>query len=451
MDVGWLPAITLEVEVKNRLSIASAVAATLLLGSVILTPLTHTSAAAPDAPYHPIPPGFDFPADQQTLLNMRDHQDVAGMRKHAWMVFAGMTQPVDAGGEPVWETWYAPEDVFTAPATGAQLQGLHRTRLRFEVLHQLQRRGARPQALGANLASFTLFNGDTRDWVQKNALYSTSALDTLNNGFTSSGTPVAQREIKEFPNKAMSLKAVWLVVKSPQNSPQMTGVPVWDPPQNVPVPDTASHPMQTWSRFVAVDASGNPVPPATKATANFVVAHPNSPVVSINRFYSIKLTDPAVVQALHGMITIVNARSAAVGDYVVLLGLHYTTKEIPQWVWSTFWWHDRPNDPPFGADRPSAVKGVWQNYRMTTTYGMDTPKEKDGSPPIAFNPYIEAGLTPDRFGSGIQANCMSCHQQAVHPSDLSFTLRRGTIDPADPTFQKKTKTDFAWSIPQNEQ
>jgi len=436
---------------RSALTSGAFAAALLLLTVTFAVRPAHTDAAAPDAPYHAIPPGFDFPADEKTLLDMRDRQDVSGMRRHSWMVFAGMTQPVDASGEPVWETWFPPEQTFVASSSGARPQGLHGTRLRFEVLHQLHHRGARPQALGAELASFTLFNGDTRDWVQKNALYSTQALDALNAHFDSSKTPVAQREVKEFPRTAVSLKAVWLIVKSPANSSQMTGVPVWDPPQNVPVPDPSSHPPQTWSRFVAVDASGNAVAPGTKGTAVFGAMHPNSPVVSINRFYSIRLTDPAVVQGLHRLSNVMNARTAQLGDYVVLLGLHYTTKEIPQWVWSTFWWHDRPDDPPFGADRPSAVSGVWRNYRMTTTYSMDAPKEKNGTPPIAFNPYIEGALTPDQYGSGIQSNCMSCHQQAVHPSDLSFMLRRGTLNPDNATFQGKTKTDFAWSIPQNEQ
>jgi hypothetical protein len=63
--------------------------------------------------YQPIPPGFDFPADKDSLLKLRDTEDMHPMRKHAWMVFAGMTQPAP-GGEAIWETWFTAEETFRA-------------------------------------------------------------------------------------------------------------------------------------------------------------------------------------------------------------------------------------------------------------------------------------------------------------------------------------------------
>jgi len=197
MDVGWLSAITLEVEVKNRLSIASAVAATLLLGSVILTPLAHTRRS-PDAPYHPI----HRVSTSRPISKRSEYARHQGRRRNAQARMDGLCRhdaAVDAGGEPVWETCMRRRCIY-APATGAQLQGLHRRRLRSSAA-SMQRRGARPQRSGANVASFTLFNGDTRDWVQKNALYSTSALDTLNKRFYEFGTARCASANQEFPNK----------------------------------------------------------------------------------------------------------------------------------------------------------------------------------------------------------------------------------------------------------
>ena len=36
-------------------------------------------------PYTPIPPGFDFPADNATLERFRKTENVAEMRRHAWL------------------------------------------------------------------------------------------------------------------------------------------------------------------------------------------------------------------------------------------------------------------------------------------------------------------------------------------------------------------------------
>src|SRR5258708_1459063 len=81
----------------------------------------------------PIPPGFDFPANEQTLLQYRDQKDVPQMRSHVWKVFAGMTQPT-ATGEAIWETWYSSDETFGA----AQPQALtaRRPQRRFRAPRQ---------------------------------------------------------------------------------------------------------------------------------------------------------------------------------------------------------------------------------------------------------------------------------------------------------------------------
>jgi hypothetical protein len=134
---------------------------------------------------------------------------------------------------------------------------------------------------------------------------------------------------------------------------------------------------------------------------------------------------------------------AEAGDYAVLIGMHLTTKEIPDWVWGTFWWHDRPNDGPFAANRPASVAGVWRNYLMDVAYSMETPREYDGTPDAVFNPYLEAG-----FPDGLASNCMTCHQRAVWPSGPGdfLPVTRGARPANDPVFRNSTKLDFLWSI-----
>jgi len=168
-------------------------------------------------------------------------------------------------------------------------------------------------------------------------------------------------------------------------------------------------------------------------------------VVALDRFYHFPLTQ-AQIDAMKKTATgVPNLNTATPGDFVALVAFHYTTKEIPDWVWGTFWWHDQPDKNPFGADRPVEVKGVWRNYVMAEAYSMDTPKEPDGSPRAAHNPWLEA-----RFVDGTVSNCMTCHRRAVfsgQPSDNAFLpVTRGTPPANDPRFKGATSADFLWSI-----
>ena len=116
--------------------------------------------------------------------------------------------------------------------------------------------------------------------------------------------------------------------------------------------------------------------------------------------------------------------SAQAGDQLVLLAMHLTTREIPDWIWTTYWWHDRPDAGPFAADRPAAVAGVWRNYLMDVAYSAATPAEADGAPNIAFNPYLET------FAAGTRSNCMACHQGAVWTPSGAAPVPAGDARPA---------------------
>jgi hypothetical protein len=92
----------------------------------------------------------------------------------------------------------------------------------------------------------------------------------------------------------------------------------------------------------------------------------------------------------------------------VLVGFHFATHELKNWVWATFWWHNEPGQGPYAEDRPKTLKGVWRDYLMTVSYDMDRPREADGKPHIAYNPYLEGTLD-----DGVTSNCMTCHRRAT--------------------------------------
>lgn len=406
---------------------------------IIRTTAIKGEAIAPDdVTYQGIPPGFDFPADQTNLLQLRDANNVAEMRKHAWMVFAGMTQPAP-GGEAIWETWFSEPEVFQP---GPSPQGVRKIQRRFQDPRQFRApaKGPSPQAVGASLLSFVLYNKEARDHIRTNQLYLQSKLDQINHGFDVNNTPVEKREIPIFPPAAVSLKTVWWIVKKTG----LTAMPIWD--ANPTRPNQQGNDYPTWARFVAVDPSRTQIPANEKADILFQgILRKNSHVVPLASLYNFQITTQEQLNAIHSVsVKVPNAKDAQMGDYVVLVAMHCTTKEIPDWVWATFWWHDKPDDGSFAADRPGTDKllGVWRNYLMNVAFSADTPKESDGTPPVCFNPWLEA-----RFSGGLTSNCMACHQRAVWPPESFLPVIRGSLPANDQYFVGKTKADFLWSIP----
>jgi hypothetical protein len=250
-------------------------------------------------------------------------------------------------------------------------------------------------------------------------------------------TSIENRKITDFPQKAMSLKTAWFLVKGTG----LTAMPIWDEqPREAQYPPL---PPESWpsrmNRVIAVDASRETVPSGETTIVNFGgKAFPNTKVVPLSAFYSFKLTQE-MVDALRQTTIFGDAPQA--DDYLSLVNFHHTTKEIPDWVWATFWWHDEPKQEPYGAGRPDAVKGVWRNYKMDVALSMDLPKGTDNTPDAVFNPWLEA-----RFPNGANSNCMTCHQRAVWPPQSFLPVTRGALPPIDPFFQNRTKVDFLWSV-----
>jgi hypothetical protein len=406
----------------------------------------------PGDPHLPVPRGFDFPADATELLAFRDTGNVEKMRRHSWMVFAGITQPAP-GGEAIWETWWPSDQTFS---TAAPLAAPGR-RPGFRELRQTlspQRGTAAAQAIGASQLSFVMFNSVAHDFIRRKKLHLSSTLDD----FRAAGSA----DIEDFPKEAMSLKTTWW----PVAQSGLTPLPVWDNEPTRPItegaPNQGSPPARignipfTWKRVVAVDPSRDTIPPGETATVKFfnpTAANPlsapkidrrGSKVVALRQFYSFKLTAEDISRSsavLDDVFRPVLGRGPNPGDAVALVALHYTTKEIDDWVWSTFWWHDVPDAGPYGTNRPSQVQGVWRNYVMDTTFSMDTPREGDGKPNAAFNPWLEA-----RFSNGVLSNCMTCHQRAVWPPVAFLPVTRGALPAGDPFFANRTRADFLWSV-----
>jgi hypothetical protein len=141
-------------------------------------------------------------------------------------------------------------------------------------------------------------------------------------------------------------------------------------------------------------------------------------------------------------------RSLKAGDYIALVSANMMSREINDWIWGTFWWHDRAEQGPFSAGRPPALKAVWRNYLMQAAFDTASPIALDGGPHIAFNPWLEGRFPDGGHGSGITSNCMACHQRASYPQIGFLPVTRGPPDLRNDSAYKpgRLRTSFLWSL-----
>jgi hypothetical protein len=324
------------------------------------------------------------PADEAALLAARDRRDVAAMRAHAWEVFAAI--------QPAWMHWPSSDVVFGEP------DRIFRPLQPFHVAGRVER-----ETLPVMFA--VVFDPIAAAHVRRHRLASRV------------GLRAAGVAIPPFPRAAITLKLVWYPVKHAGT----TALPIWD---NAPArADADGNPSRTWSRRVVID-------PALASAAG--------DRVPLSAFLYRTLREPDELAAAR---SVAHDPTLAVGDHVVLVGMHVSTREIPEWVWATFWWHDQPDAGPYAADRPAALAGAARSYLMDVAYSAEAPAEPDGSPHACMNPWLEA-----RFPNGLHSNCVACHQRAAFGATDYLPVTRGPIAAGDPYFANKVTTDLVWSL-----
>jgi hypothetical protein len=415
-----------------------------LIGGVPLGALAQTLTPQPG--YFDIPAGFDFPADKATLEGFRQAGDVSAQRKHVWNIFAGMTQPTPDGKFAIFETWYSEEEAFDTGPT-PQAVGPRRVVQRFRVPDQFVGIPDQilPEAAGETLLSEVKLNFANYSHIRTKNLNSAQELGNLQQSGAADPEIANDKTVPAFPAESISLKTIWWPVAKDRPTP----MPIWDPEAN-PI-SSRGNPYSTWKRTVAIDPTRTNIPPDETMTITFLNApRPNSHVVGLDKFHFVVLDAQTAANAMaNGRLAqfvrdvFGDDRPLQAGDFVVFAGSHLTTKEIDDWVWATFWWHDRPDAGPFAADRPDTVKDVWRNYLMSASYDLNLPLELDGKPHITFNPWLESG-----FPNGGVSNCMNCHHRAAFPPRNFLPIFRGNPDPTDPAYAAGLlRTDYLWSIP----
>ena len=333
-----------------------------------------------------------YPAPEAQQLRLRDGGDVAAMRAHGWAVLTEAVRP-GADGGPRFAGWRTLAETFGEGRTAG---------LGFRRIDQLETGLPVRQGAGAPMLMLVQLNEPAYRHIRAQGLYRRATLAALNARFTADATP-DRRTIAPFPRDSLAIKTVWTVARARG----LTPISVWD----------GAGPAEPagWPRTVRIGRGGVP----------------------LGRFHHIPIAaaDLPAIQAIDP--------SAQAGDRLVLLAVHLTTREIPDWIWATWWWHDRPDEGPFAAGRPAALGGAWRHYLMDVAYSAETPREADGTPNRVFNPYLETS------SGGHVSNCMACHQGAVWtPSGPApfLPVTRGARPPDDPLFRTGMRLDFMWSI-----
>lgn len=428
--------------------------------------------------YSPIPAGYDWPADPAVLDSAVARGDRAAVRDHAWRLWAGINQPISETYRlPVWWTWPTTTQLFeTGRAEARVLADRRRPRPSFAAashqpcIAEICLPGPKYPVPSATVSRFDLPGGTIKDGrhFQNNGdimvateSYSREAARAIGRLGYDRGAVYdsllhdSVAVIPGLPREHVVTKHMYWPVKADT----LTPLPVFDG-----VPEARWHVYngyETWNRFVAVDPRGGPEGRTVELQFLFNVLDsarrsiPTSTVeastVSIDSFYHQRVDstfwsqlddyDRAMLDAASRWAT---DQPFEIGDFVVTVAMHINTKEISSWTLQSVWWHDRPDEGPYAANRPDIpdARGPWRHYLITTAYGIP---EDDGNLPMAYNPYIELAATHP-----VATNCRNCHMRAAWPRNRAWYLQDpgpgplADIHMSDSIFEGALLLDFQW-------
>lgn len=433
----------------------------------------------------PLVDGFEFPKSQETIYGWVSADDSTEIINHGWGIWEGLTQIVgNIETQPIraFETWLKPADMIYRIQTGgtenltdealtdAMALGL---RTPHQFFHAAKRAGAEPSPaaqaqIDTNIFETVSYNPAAAKHAIDNKLFLESTL----NGYLDAGLT----SIPSFPNDAITIKPVYKVITTTNTDANgiftMAGWPGTPEPAKT-FPETA------WGACVYIDVN------ATNSSGNAIdtgCANRNATnTFALSDFIYDTLTE-ADADFINRNFTggTASASNAQIGDTVILVGMHVTTRETERWTWQSYFWSANadapflPSSPDIAALRPDTLSAEASHYAMTIGYQMVAPGqpsrggESVGTSVIAYNPHLEAGFSPDTFGLkrpivgedgpvtnqfGVQTNCMSCHVMATYrptsSSDEAETrpyIADFYVSLDDPEFQEFLQLDFAWSV-----
>jgi hypothetical protein len=400
-----------------------------------------------------------WPTPPESLIAFRNTQKVPELRRHAWQLLAGLTARsivADPKSLPIWETWYTKDETFVSPPaciTGVLRGPIHRKlEMPLEIVAAIQSE-AYLNDEDASKSALDYFSQVDKS-IHSNVLYNAAACEHIDRfgltnlaglqmQFKQLNAPAAEWSIPPFPSDSVIVKAFWKGVFHNKDNT----LKVWDPPD----PNRPNcHEGCSRTVKLRVAAAGEP-------------CKPNKDFIPTSCFYNVPVTRDNLGEMLA-------AWPVNPGDVMILVAFHVITKEVPDWTWSTFWWHDKPDVGTFAEGRLDEIQGSWRNYLMDTTLSMETPWESTATQgrargdirdacgqnwempsrdKICFNPYLEhavGGAT-----NAALSNCMNCHIRStfVIPAgqDMRGIAWRGYLSSDAPCLAGRLRLDYLWSLP----
>jgi len=381
------------------------------------------AGAAPPSPPLPCPPQCESTSEGSDLF--LTHHSMAQVRTAAWQQLLPFA-PKDEG-LPDSQMWTPVTSIFSPRVA---LDGPWPLKV-----EMLRRRG---QAM--DLYESTFLNTTATDFVKKQGLNVRSTTDALKAAFT--------REI-EMPAGSKALKMFFYRVRQQEK----VYVRLWD-----------------WNQLKARDGADLD-DSAMGAQCVQVVPTSSDCLAAKDSFYTITVDDTN-----KGLFTCGEGCGPAKDDVLILVGMHITSKQTPEWLWATFWW--RGKDRFTGeywtcqdAQRPPALatEKPWQNYSMDATASLRLGKpmrpEADadrhcGLPPTlgsitapdeyrqqfwaTYNPFVEAGLP-----NGLKSTCVNCHARSTTRNTRERFFVPPLSDVLSPhlfQFEGHIRLDYLWSL-----
>ncbi len=374
------------------------------------------------------------------LERLRVGGDLAAQRRHAWAVAAHLFGTADGGKTAAFESWHGEGDVFAAADSPRAHRGIRGFSRAIEASRTRRSKLSRETSFpDTPVFAYALYNLAAYEHIRAHELNRVSQLEALRRSGIADQEFAGERTIPPFPPQAVVIKTIWWPVRKGG----VTTLPVWDPEENPP--HNSGNSYLQWRRSVSIDPSGN-------MESDGQTGQPGR--FGLAAFYHLQVDSGLAGRAnrdseARRASLVALGRPLEAGDFLVLVGVNFATKEMEDWVWGTLWWHDRADRGPFAADRPEGLAPVLSRYLLQVAFDAETPREAGGEPHICFNPWLEGRFPDGGHGGGVVSNCLTCHQRASYPPVNFLPVSRGVADRAsDPAFAPgRLRTGFLWSIP----
>ncbi len=409
---------------------------------------------------------YEYPSDSITINKWIANDNFKAMYKHGWYIWQHLTNIDTTNQKLRYQTWSSPAQIIDKLKQPIKNK---KTEILFEKPHQLSHHN--PELITDDLSIVVTvgYNKASEKYAIDNKIFYLSSLKGMQEGNYSS--------IPEFPSNAINIKPVYKIITSDKIYDGIYTMDSWNGPKYY----DDGYPQTKWKSCIHVNINEN------KSNPNGNLDYDCNNVNEENMFY---LND-----FIHYKISKKQAKSyntqikkgaekAKEGDIALLVAMHVTTKEIKRWTWQTYWWSPTPLVPKTPSSNAIAsskngikLQGAASHYAMAVAYSMITPSQpyingkNEGSPLIAFNPYLEAHFGKKTFSGtnsyvmnngkkiatdlGVSSNCMSCHIAAAVDTKKSSNFNgpkyQGDkyISYKDSIFKNRLMLDFAWSIQGN--